>query len=51
MKAHAAETIDALVTRTRSAWKKEEVAVANGLAVGDRLKDGQLIKVAITEPY
>jgi predicted Zn-dependent protease len=51
VKAHAAETIDALVTRTRSAWKKEEVAVANGLALGDRLKDGQLIKVAITEPY
>ncbi len=45
------ETLDALVERTGSAWKKEEVAVANGLAVTDTLREGQLLKVAIAEPY
>jgi predicted Zn-dependent protease len=49
--ARAGETIDALATRVKSAWTKEEVAIANGLAVGDRLRDGQLIKVTRTEPY
>jgi len=51
VKAHAGETIEALATRTNSAWKKEQIAVSNGLAVGDSLKEGQLIKVAIAEPY
>ena len=51
VKAHPGETIEALATRTNSAWKKEQIAVSNGLAVGDSLKEGQLIKVAIAEPY
>ncbi len=45
------ETIDALALRAKSAWTKEEVAIANGLAVGDRLRGGQLIKVTRVEPY
>ncbi len=49
--ARAGETIDALVLRVKSAWTKEEVAVANGLAAGDRLREGQLIKVTRAEPY
>ena len=51
VKAHAGETIEALATRTNSAWKKEQIAVSNNLTVGDSLKEGQLIKVAIAEPY
>ncbi len=51
VRAHAGETIEALASRSNSAWKKEEVAVANGLALGDQLKDGQLLKVTIAEPY
>jgi predicted Zn-dependent protease len=51
VKAQAGESIEALAARTNSAWKKEQIAVVNNLAVGDPLKEGQLIKVAIAEPY
>jgi len=51
VKAHAGEAIEALATRSKSAWSKEEIAVANGLAVGDPLKAEQVLKVAIAEPY
>jgi predicted Zn-dependent protease len=51
VKAQAGETLKALEARTNSAWKKEQIAVANNLAVGDQLKEGQVIKVAIAEPY
>jgi predicted Zn-dependent protease len=51
VKARAGETIEALAIRTNSAWKKAQIAVANGLAIGALLKEGQLIKVAIAEPY
>lgn len=45
------ETLDQLVARTRSSWKAEEVAVANALARNVRLSEGQLVKVAISEPW
>jgi len=45
------ETLEELVARTRSAWKPEMVAVANGLAVSSRLSEGQLVKIAVSEPY
>ncbi|HKQ35335.1 MAG TPA: hypothetical protein VJT11_08545, partial [Nitrospiraceae bacterium] len=51
VKARAGESIEALAARTTSAWKKEQIAVMNNLAVGDQLKEGQVIKVAIAEPY
>jgi predicted Zn-dependent protease len=51
VKARAGETIDALASRTHSAWSKEEIAVANGLALGTPLAEGQVIKVTIAEPY
>ncbi len=51
VKAQAGETIEALGSRSQSAWSKEEISVANNLAVGDQLKAGQLLKVAIAEPY
>ena len=51
VKAQAGESIEALAARTNSAWKKEQIAVMNNLAAGDQLKEGQVIKVAIAEPY
>ncbi len=51
VKAHAGETLDALAMRSRSAWKPKEIAVFNGLTTSDRLTQGQLLKVAVTEPY
>jgi predicted Zn-dependent protease len=51
VKAQAGETIEGLGIRADSAWTKEQIAVANALAVGNQLKDGQLLKVAITEHY
>jgi predicted Zn-dependent protease len=51
VKARAGETLEALGTRTNSAWKKEEIAVANALQAGTPLQEGQLLKVAIAERY
>ncbi|HVQ64943.1 MAG TPA: hypothetical protein VMT78_10435, partial [Terriglobia bacterium] len=51
VRAHADETLDALAARSHSAWKKEEIAVANGLSVDQRLKKDLLVKVSIAEPY
>jgi predicted Zn-dependent protease len=49
--ARAGETIAALAARSNSAWTQEEIAVANGLAVQEPLKDHQIIKVTVLEPY
>jgi predicted Zn-dependent protease len=51
VKARAGESIETLAARTNSAWKKEQIAVMNNLAVGDHLKEGQVVKVAIAEYY
>lgn len=51
VRARAGESIESLAARTNSAWKKEQIGVMNNLAPRDQLKDGQVIKVAIAEPY
>jgi len=51
VKAHAGETVEALTTRSGSAWKAGQVTVANGLQPTDVLQEGQLIKITIEEPY
>jgi predicted Zn-dependent protease len=51
VKAHAGESIEALATRAQSAWKAEEVAVVNGLESKAQLRQGQVVKVAVEEPY
>ena len=51
VKAQAGETVKALTARSRSAWKSNQVAVANGLEESDTLREGQLIKITIEEPY
>lgn len=51
VKAQTGETIGTLAARSNTAWTKEEMAVANGMTVMSALTEGQLVKVAITEPY
>ena len=51
VKAKAGETVKALTARTGSAWKADQVAVANGLEESATLREGQLIKITIEEPY
>jgi len=51
VKAEAGETIEALAVRSKSAWRKEEIAVANNLTVDDHLREGRLVKVAVSEFY
>jgi predicted Zn-dependent protease len=49
--ARAGERAADVARRTGSVWSGEELAVANGLAADVRLAAGQLIKVAVPEPY
>ena len=51
VKARAGETPEAVAGRVHAAWKADEIAVANGLAAGQTFTDGQVLKVAVTEPY
>lgn len=51
VKAHAGETVEALTTRSGSAWKANQVVVANGLQGTETLQEGQLIKITVEEPY
>jgi predicted Zn-dependent protease len=51
VQARAGETIPGLVSRTRSTWTADMVAVANGLDASARLTSGQVLKVALSEPY
>jgi predicted Zn-dependent protease len=51
VKAQGGETVKALTDRSRSAWKASQVAVANNLQESDTLRDGQLVKITVEEPY
>lgn len=51
VKAHAGETVETLTARVHSAWKANQVMVANGLQGSETLQEGQLIKIAVEEPY
>jgi len=51
VKAQAGETVEALTARSHSVWKASQVTVANGLKGSEVLKDGQLVKIAVEEPY
>ena len=51
VKAQAGETVEALTARSHSAWKASQVTVVNGLTGSERLQEGQLIKIAVEEPY
>jgi predicted Zn-dependent protease len=50
--ARRAESLSALIARAGSSgWSPAMAAVANGLADGATLADGQVVKVPIAEPY
>ena len=51
VKARDGETLAELRKRVNSMWSLAETAVANGLSQNSRLSEGQLIKVAIPQPY
>ncbi len=50
-RARGGEALPALLERSGSAWPPAQVAVANALEEGARLREGQLVKVAVSEPY
>ena len=49
--ARAGEGPADIARRTGSIWSANEIAVANALAADGRLAEGQMVKVAISEPY
>ena len=49
--ARSGETLTALSKRTGNQWDGKTTAVMNGLKETQRLKKGQLVKVAIKQPY
>ena len=49
--AHAGESLAAFGRRTASAWAPRELAAANGLPEDAVLREGELLKVAISQPY
>jgi hypothetical protein len=49
--ARQGETLSEVGAPTGNAWDINESAVANGLFVDSVLEAGQLVKVAIEEPY
>jgi len=51
VKARDGETLEELRKRVNSVWSLAETAVANGLSQNGPLSEGQLIKVAILQPY
>jgi predicted Zn-dependent protease len=51
VEARAGETVATLVARAGTTWSAAMVAIANGLAPDARLAAGQLVKVAVAEPY
>jgi predicted Zn-dependent protease len=49
--ARAGETPAEIAKRTGSSWHAERVAVANGVAVGDRFDAGWAVKLALPQAY
>jgi len=51
VEANAGETLAQLGQRSANRWSPEYAAVMNGLAVGERLPAGSLVKIARWERY
>ena len=49
--ADSGENLAALSKRTGNRWDGKTTAVMNGLEEGQRLKKGQLVKIAVQQPY
>jgi len=51
LRARQGETLEDLIKRGGGVWTPAETAVSNGLREGVRLREGQLIKVAVQQSY
>lgn len=49
--ARAGETLEQLSARTRNAWNAATTAVANSISASRPLTQGQLVKIAVVQPY
>jgi predicted Zn-dependent protease len=49
--AREGESLVWLSQRTGNVWPIEATAVVNGLAAGQKLKKGQLVKIAVSQPF
>ncbi len=49
--ARSGETLQQLTIRTGNVWSPKITAVVNGLDKGQTLKKGQLVKIAVAQPY
>ena len=49
--ASGGDTVTKVVVRSKSAWRPDEAAVANGVETNSTLADGFTVKLAVTEPY
>jgi predicted Zn-dependent protease len=49
--ARANETLDQLSKRTRNVWDAKTTSVINGINADQPLRKGQLIKIAVLQPY
>jgi predicted Zn-dependent protease len=49
--ARANETLDQLSKRTRNVWDAKTTSVINGINADQALRKGQLIKIAVLQPY
>jgi predicted Zn-dependent protease len=51
VQARSGETLKRLSKRTKNIWNTNITAVVNGLDISQRLKKGQLVKIAVSQPY
>ena len=51
VRARSGESLERLLERAAGAWKPDETAVANAIALRDPLREDQLVKVPKVEPY
>jgi len=49
--ARSGDTVDEIANRSKTSWKPDMLAAANGLQAGEPLTAGALVKVAVVEPY
>lgn len=51
VKARQGENVRVIAARSNTVWKPEQIAVANNLTDYEPLREGRVIKIAVSEPY
>ncbi|HEY5932064.1 MAG TPA: M48 family metalloprotease [Nitrospira sp.] len=51
VKARQGESVRTIAARSNTVWKPEQVAVANNVTDYEPLREGHVIKIAVSEPY